>query len=96
MRTLTSYADSFIVLTGRSDRQVRSIADAVVDALKSHGEPPLGVEGLDDGKVLGVDGEFDGKALGLVLGRAVGPDGDTVGAGVGGSHMHCISCPSSG
>lgn len=55
MRTLTSYADSFIVLTGRSDRQVRSISDAVVDALKSHGEPPLGVEGLDDGNWVLID-----------------------------------------
>lgn len=55
MRGLTSYADAFVVLTGRSDRQVRSIADAVVDALKSHGEPPLGVEGLDDGNWVLID-----------------------------------------
>ena len=27
MRKLTSYADTFVILTGRSDRQVRSIAD---------------------------------------------------------------------
>ena len=45
MRSLTSFADSFIILTGRSDRQVRSIADAVVDVLKANAEPPLGVEG---------------------------------------------------
>ncbi len=55
MRTLTSYADSFVILTGRSDRQVRSIAEAIVEALKAHGEPPLGVEGLDDGNWVLID-----------------------------------------
>ena len=55
MRSLTSFADSFIILTGRSDRQVRSIADAVVDVLKANAEPPLGVEGLDDGNWVLID-----------------------------------------
>ena len=48
MRELTAYADTFIILSGRSDRQVRSIAESIVHELKSNGEPPLGVEGLDD------------------------------------------------
>ncbi len=47
MRKLTAYADTFIILSGRSDRQVRSIADAIVHALKSNDETPLGVEGLE-------------------------------------------------
>jgi ribosome-associated protein len=55
MRKVTSYADTFIVLTGRSDRQVRSIADSISVALKRHGEPPLGVEGLDDGNWVLID-----------------------------------------
>lgn len=55
MRSLTSYADSFILLTGRSDRQVRSIADAIVETLKAHGEPPLGVEGESDGNWVLID-----------------------------------------
>ena len=55
MRTLTSYADSFIILTGRSDRQVRSISESIVHVLKQHGEPPLGVEGLDDGNWVLID-----------------------------------------
>lgn len=55
MRALTAYADSFVILTGRSDRQVRSIAEAIVHALKQHGEPPLGVEGLDDGSWVLID-----------------------------------------
>ena len=55
MRTLTAYADHFVILTGRSDRQVRAIADAIVQTLKGHGEQPLGVEGLDDGNWVLID-----------------------------------------
>ena len=55
MRQLTAYADSFVILTGRSDRQVRSIADSVVHALKSVDAQPLGIEGLADGKWVLID-----------------------------------------
>ena len=55
MRSLTSYADTFVILTGRSDRQVRSIAESVVHALKGREEQPLGVEGLDDGNWVLID-----------------------------------------
>lgn len=55
MNTLTSYADTFVILTGRSDRQVRSIAESIVEALKAHDDPPLGVEGLDDGSWVLID-----------------------------------------
>ncbi|MFK7898895.1 MAG: ribosome silencing factor [Myxococcota bacterium] len=55
MHALTSYADTFVILTGRSDRQVRSISDAIVHALKSKDEAPLGVEGLDDGNWVLID-----------------------------------------
>ncbi len=55
MRKLTSYADTFIILSGRSDRQVRSIADAVIQALRSDGEQPLGVEGLNEGNWVLID-----------------------------------------
>jgi ribosome-associated protein len=55
MRQLTAYADTFIILSGRSDRQVRSIAESIVHALKSTGEQPLGVEGLDDGNWVLID-----------------------------------------
>ena len=49
VREVTSFADAFVVLTGRSDRQVKAIADAVQEALRAHGEKPLGVEGIEDG-----------------------------------------------
>ena len=55
MRQLTSFADTFIILTGRSDRQVRSIAESIVSGLKADGDMPLGVEGLDDGKWVLID-----------------------------------------
>lgn len=55
MRELTAYADYFVILTGRSDRQVRSIAESIVHVLKGQDEAPLGVEGLDDGKWVLID-----------------------------------------
>ena len=55
MRELTSYADTFILLTGNSDRQVRAIADSITQKLKQAGEQPLGVEGKDDGRWVLID-----------------------------------------
>jgi ribosome-associated protein len=55
VRKLTSYADTFVILSGRSDRQVRSISDAIVHALKANDDQPLGVEGLDDGNWVLID-----------------------------------------
>ena len=45
-----SFADVFVICTGRSDRQVRSIADAIEEAVDKHGERPLGIEGYDEGR----------------------------------------------
>jgi ribosome-associated protein len=50
VRKLTSFTDTFVVLTGRSDRQVRSIADNIARELKSWGDRPMGVEGMNDGR----------------------------------------------
>lgn len=55
MSGLTSYADTFVILTGRSDRQVRAIAESIIQTLKAHGDAPLGVEGLDDGNWVLID-----------------------------------------
>ena len=44
-----SFADVFVICTGRSDRQVRSIADAIEEAVVERGERPLGIEGYDEG-----------------------------------------------
>jgi len=40
------YADYLVIMTGRSDRHVAAIADAVDELLRRHGSPPLSVEGL--------------------------------------------------
>ena len=52
---LTSFADAFVLLSGRSDRQVRAIAEAVIEALGEVGDPPLGVEGIDEGRWVLID-----------------------------------------
>ncbi len=45
---LTGYTDYVVVLSGRSDRQVRAIADHVAGTLKQdHGVRTLGIEGED-------------------------------------------------
>ena len=50
VRKAVSFADVFVICTGRSDRQVRSIADAIEEAVGKRGERPLGIEGYDDGR----------------------------------------------
>ena len=48
VRAKTSLADYFVVCEGETDRQVRAIADAMVDAAKQKEMRPLGVDGYDD------------------------------------------------
>ena len=55
MRKLTSYTDTFVILTGHSDRQVRAIADSILQTLKARNETPLAVEGLADGNWVLID-----------------------------------------
>jgi ribosome-associated protein len=50
VREAVSFADVFVICTGRSDRQVRSIADAIEEAVSRRGERPLGIEGYDEGR----------------------------------------------
>lgn len=55
VRELSSFADVFVVCTGRSDRQVRAIADSVEKAVKAAGEPPMGIEGYAEGRWVLID-----------------------------------------
>ena len=55
VREIVSFADTFILATGSSDRHVRSVADSIQTALKAHGEPPIGVEGYDEGRWVLID-----------------------------------------
>lgn len=47
LRNLSPATDFFVVATGRSDVQVRAIADHVLDSAKAAGSRPNHVEGLD-------------------------------------------------
>ncbi|MEJ2169642.1 MAG: ribosome silencing factor [Desulfobacterales bacterium] len=46
---LTSYADVFIICSGRSNRQVSAIAEFIQTDLRKHKIKPLSVEGTKDG-----------------------------------------------
>ena len=52
VRELTSFTEAFVVVVGRSDRQIRSIAEEVTRMLKQSGDAPLGVEGLETAGIL--------------------------------------------
>ena len=55
VREISSFADTFIIATGTSDRHVRAVADSIEAALKAHGEPPMGIEGYDEGRWVLID-----------------------------------------
>jgi ribosome-associated protein len=48
VRDKTSVADYFVVCEGETDRQVRAIADGMVEAAKVKETRPLAVDGYDD------------------------------------------------
>lgn len=52
---LTSLMDYMIVATGRSDRHVRSLGDALVKSCKENGIEVIGTEGQDSAEWLLVD-----------------------------------------
>ena len=47
---LTTMADFFVIASGRSDRQVRALAGAIMDELRKDGIRPLGSEGRDSSR----------------------------------------------
>jgi ribosome-associated protein len=49
------YADFLVLMSGRSDRQVRSVADGVTEALKEKGHRPGSIEGMQQGQWVLVD-----------------------------------------
>jgi ribosome-associated protein len=48
VRDLTSIADYFVICEGETDRQVRAIADGMVEAAKAKELKPMAVDGYDD------------------------------------------------
>ena len=55
VREQSSYTDFILLVSGRSDRQVQSIADGIVDSCKAGGRRPIGVEGSPKGQWTLVD-----------------------------------------
>ena len=55
LQKVSSIADYFVVCSGSSDRQVRAIAERVIDELKKQGRRPLSVEGREEGRWVLVD-----------------------------------------
>lgn len=47
---LTDIADSFVIVSGTSERHVKTIADGVKEGMKKEGARPLAVEGYDEGR----------------------------------------------
>jgi ribosome-associated protein len=52
---LTSVADYFLICTGRSDTQVRAIAEHIEQSLAAEGIRPLALEGLQRGQWILMD-----------------------------------------
>jgi ribosome-associated protein len=55
VRKLTSIADLMIIASGRSNRQVRAIADKVAETAKANKMDVLGMEGQQEGEWILVD-----------------------------------------
>jgi ribosome-associated protein len=57
LKGITSFTDYFLLCTGKSDRQVQAIAQAIEGSLKKKGIRPLGQEGMREGKWILMDYE---------------------------------------
>lgn len=52
---IANFTDHMVFASGTSNRHVKAIAQAVIDAAKEAGEPPLGIEGEELGEWVLVD-----------------------------------------
>ena len=64
---VTTIADFFVIVSGRGERQVQGISDAIVEKAKAAGRQPMGIEGYDAGRWILID-------LGDVVVHAFGPE----------------------
>jgi ribosome-associated protein len=55
VRGITSLADYFLIVSGRSDTQVRAIAEAIEERGRAAGKRPISVEGSKSGQWVLVD-----------------------------------------
>lgn len=52
---VTTIADLFVICSGRGEKQVQAIADAIVEKAKAAGRQPVGVEGYASGRWVLID-----------------------------------------
>ncbi len=57
MKKVSSFTDYFLLCSGKSDRQVQAIAQAIEEELEKEGIRPLGLEGKTEGKWILMDYE---------------------------------------
>jgi len=55
LRGTASFTDFFVIATGASDRHVRTLAEATLEAAQRYGERPLGIEGEKTARWLLID-----------------------------------------
>ena len=55
MKKVTAFTDYFFLCSGKSDRQVQAIAQAIEDELDQQGIRPLGAEGKTEGRWILMD-----------------------------------------
>ena len=55
VHTVSDFADYFVVVSGRSDRQVQGLTNRVIEELCRAGSRPLSVEGYEEGQWVLVD-----------------------------------------
>lgn len=55
VREVFGLSDYFVVVSGRSDRQVQGITNRIIDDLGSAGIHPVSVEGFEDGQWVLID-----------------------------------------
>jgi ribosome-associated protein len=55
LRGMIGYADYFLICTGRTDRQVRAIHDAIHEGMKARGILPRRVEGASEARWILMD-----------------------------------------
>jgi ribosome-associated protein len=55
LKGVASYCDGFVICTAGSRRQVRAVAEGIVDDLAARGVRAIGVEGLDASRWVLID-----------------------------------------
>lgn len=55
VHALSDVMDTLVICSGTSNRQVKSLADNVIEEGKKHGHRPIGVEGMEGGEWVLVD-----------------------------------------